>query len=81
MTGSVAVGATQPEVEADPVTAPSCRNTSLLMGSAGRLSNGRAKRATCLPIHLVRGAGAVGDSKQGQQLPSDFIPTVLQLSM
>ena len=46
MTGSVAVGATQPEDEADPVTAASCRKTSRLMGSAGRLSNGRAKRAT-----------------------------------
>ena len=35
MTGSVAVGATQPEDEADPDTAASC-----LMGSAGRLSKG-----------------------------------------
>ena len=46
MTGSVAVGATQPEDEADPVTAASCRKISRLMGSAGRLSNDRAKRAT-----------------------------------
>ena len=43
MTWSFAVGATQPEDEADPVTAASCRKTSRLMGSAGRLSNGRAK--------------------------------------
>ena len=46
MTGSVAVGATQPEEEADPDTAANCLKTSRLMGSAGRLSNGRAKRAT-----------------------------------
>ena len=81
MTGRVVDGATQPDVEAVPLVAASCRYTSLITGSAGRDSNGRAKRATWLPIHLVRGAGAVGDSKQGQQLPSDFMPTVLQLSM
>ena len=46
MTGSVAVGATQPEEETDPFTAASCRKTSRLMGFAGRLWNGRAKRAT-----------------------------------
>ena len=35
----------------------------LVLWSAGLLSKGRAKRATESPIHLVRGAGAVGDSK------------------
>ena len=42
------------------------------MESAGLLSKGRAKRATESPIHLVRGAGAVGDSKKGQELLSIF---------
>ena len=63
MTGSVAEGATQPEDVAKPGTAASCLKTSCLIGSAGLLSNGQAKRATLSPIHLVRGAGAVGDSK------------------
>ena len=74
-------GTTQPDVDAVPLETANCRKTSLLTGSAGLDSNGRAKQATWLPIHLVRGAGAVGDSKQGQQLPSDFMPTSLQLSM
>ena len=63
MTGRVVDGATQPDVEAVPGLAASCRNTSLLTGSVGLDSKGRAKQATCSPIHLVRGAGAVGDSK------------------
>ena len=46
MTGSVAEGATQPEDVATPDTAASGRKTSRLMGSAGLLSKGRAKRAT-----------------------------------
>ena len=46
VTGRVVVGAAQPEVEAVPGLAASCRNTSRLTGSAGRLSKGRAKRAT-----------------------------------
>ena len=46
MTGSVADGATQPEDEATPDAAASCRKTSRLMGSAGLLSKGQAKRAT-----------------------------------
>ena len=56
----VAVGATQPE---GPGRLANCRNSSRLTVSAGLLSKGRAKRATLSPIHLVRGAGAVGDSK------------------
>ena len=64
MVESVVDGATQPEVEAVPLEAANCRKTSLLTGSTGLASNGRAKRATWLPIHLVRGVGAVGDSKQ-----------------
>ena len=63
MAGRVAKGATQPKDVAKPGTAASCRKTSRLIGSAGLLSNGRAKRATVSPIHRVRGAGAVGDSK------------------
>ena len=46
MTGSVAEGATQPEDVANPGTSASCLKTSRLIGSAGLLSNGRAKRAT-----------------------------------
>ena len=46
VTGRVVDGATQPDVEAVPGLAASCRNTSRLTGSAGRLSKGRAKRAT-----------------------------------
>ena len=61
--GSVEDGATQPEVEAVPLVAANCRNTSRLTGSAGRDSKGQAKRATWLPRHLVRDADAVGDSK------------------
>ena len=41
----------------------SWRHTSRLTGSTGRDLNGRAKRATVLPRDLVRGVGAVGDSK------------------
>ena len=61
--GRVAEGAIQPEDVAGPGRAASCRKTSRLMLSVGLLSKGRAKRATESPIHLVRGAGAVGDSK------------------
>ena len=41
-----------------------------LVWSVGLLYKCQAKRATLSPIHLV--LGAVGDSKQGQELPSDF---------
>ena len=64
MVERVVDGATQPEVEAVPLEAANCRTTSLLTGSTGLASNGRAKRVTWLPIHLVRGVRAVGDSKQ-----------------
>ena len=64
MVGRVADGATQPEVEAVPLFSANCRNTSLLSGSTGLASKGRAKRATWLPRHLMRGVGGVGDSKQ-----------------
>ena len=70
--GRVADGATQSEVEAVPLFSANCLNTSLLTGSTGLASKGRAKRATWLPRHLVRGVGAVGDSKQDKQLPSDL---------
>ena len=56
-------GASQPEVVAAMLVSASWRKTSRLTGSTGRDSNGRAKRATVLPRHLVCGAGAVGDSK------------------
>ena len=59
----VAVGATQPEEEEEPALAASWRKTSRLTVSVGLLSKGLAKRATESPIHLVWGAGAVGDSK------------------
>ena len=72
MLGRAADGATQPEVEAVPLFSASCLNTSLLIGSTGLASKGRAKRATWLPRHLVHGVGAVGDSKQDKQLPSDL---------
>ena len=52
------------QVEAVPLVSANCLNTSLLTGSTGLASKGRAKRATWLPRHLVRGVGAVGDSKQ-----------------
>ena len=71
MLGRVADGATQPKVEAVPLLSASCLKTSLLIGCTGLASKGRAKRATWLPRHLVRGVGAVGDSKQDKQLPSD----------
>ena len=56
-------GASQPEVVAAMLVSASWRKTSRLTGSTGRDSNGRAKQATVLPRHLVRGAGAVGDRK------------------
>ena len=59
----VAVGATQPEEVEEPALAASWRKTSCLTVSVGLLSKGLAKRATESPIHLVRGAGAVRDSK------------------
>ena len=68
--GRAADGATQPEEVAVPLLSASCLKTSLLIGSTGLASKGRAKRATWLPRHLVRGVGAVGDSKQDKQLPS-----------
>ena len=58
MVGSVMDGATQPEVEAVPLVAASCLNTSRLTGSSGLDSKGRAKRATWVPRHLVRDADA-----------------------
>ena len=57
------VGVIQPEEEAAVQGSASWRYTSRLNGSTGRDSNGRAKRATVLPRHLVHGVGAVGDSK------------------
>ena len=72
MTGRVADGATQPEVEAVSRFAASCRNTSRQTGSVGLLSNGREKRAIGSPMTFVRGTGAVGDSKKEQQLLSVF---------
>ena len=54
----VVVGATQPEVELVPLATANCRNISLLTESTGLALNRRAKRATWLPRHLVRGAGA-----------------------
>ena len=50
------------------------RQRSRLVGSAGRLSKGRLKRATLWPRHLECGAGAGGDSKQRQELPSILRP-------
>ena len=72
MLGRAADGATQPEVEAVPLLSASCRNTSRLIGPTGLASKGRAKRATWLPRHLVRGVEAVGDSKKDKPLPSDL---------
>ena len=57
------VGAIQPEVVAAMLVSCSWLKDFCLAGSTGLASNGRAKRATVLPRHLVRGAGAVGDSK------------------
>ena len=54
-----AVGAIQPEF---PGCVASCWYSSRLTESAGS-QKGRLKRATLWPRHLVRGAGAVGDSK------------------
>ena len=69
--GSGAAGATQPEVELMPLGADANRlYRSLLTGSTGLTSNGRTKRATCSPMHLERGTGAVGDSKQEHKLLS-----------
>ena len=55
--GSTPVGAIQPEEAAVQLSA-SWRYASRLTGSTGCDSNGRAKRATWLPRHLVRGVGA-----------------------
>ena len=64
MSASTLDGAIQPEeVEAAVPTSASWRKTSRLTGSTGLASIGRAKRATVLPRHLVRGGGAVGDNK------------------
>ena len=49
----------------------SWRYSSRLTGSAGLASKGLKKRATCPPRHLVRSAGAVGDSKEDRTLLSD----------
>ena len=62
-TGSLVVGATQPTEDLGLLESAMHLKTSRLTGSAGLASNRRAKRATWLPMHLVRGAGAVGDSK------------------
>ena len=59
----VAVGATQQEAVEESARPASWRKTSHLTVSIGLLSKGLAKRATESPKHLVRGAGAVGDSK------------------
>ena len=56
------VGANQPVVAAVQISS-SWLKDFCLAGSTGLASKGRAKRATVLPRHLVRGAGAVGDSK------------------
>ena len=58
MVGSTPVGAIQPEEEAAVPWSASWQYTSRRTGSTGRDSKGRAKRATWLPIHLVRGVGA-----------------------
>ena len=64
MVGSTLVGANQPEEEeAAVLLSASWRYTSRLTGSTGLASIGRAKRATVLPRHLVRGGGTLGDSK------------------
>ena len=64
MSASTLNGAIQPEeVETAVPWSASWRYTSRLTGSTGLASIGRAKRATVLPRHLVRGVGAVGDSK------------------
>ena len=80
MVGRVADGATQPEVEAVPLFSANCQNTSLLTGFRGLASKGRAKRAAWLPRHLVRGVGAVGDSKQDNDYHLIFRPAILQLN-
>ena len=53
------VGANQPVVAAVQISS-SWLKDFCLAGSTGLASKGRA---TVLPRHLVRGAGAVGDSK------------------
>ena len=63
MLGRAADWANQTKEEAGPLFWAGCLNTSRLTGSTGLASKGRAKRATWLPRHLVRGVGAVGDSK------------------
>ena len=57
------VGANHPKVVAAVRLSISWLKDFRLAGSTGLASNGRAKRATVLPRHLVHGAGAVGDSK------------------
>ena len=57
------VGANQPKVVAAVQLSSSWLKDFCLAGSTGLASKGRAKRATVLPRHLVRGAGAVRDSK------------------
>ena len=52
------VGANQPKVVAAVQLSSSWLKDFCLAGSTGLASNGRAKRATVLPRHLVRGAGA-----------------------
>ena len=64
MIGRRTAGGVQPVVEAAVGLAANCRNTSIHTESPGLLSKGRAKRATGSPITLVRGGGAVGDSKK-----------------
>ena len=71
MEASVPVGATQPEVAAVQCSSASWRYSSRLTGSAGLASKGLKKRATCPLRHLVRSAGAVGDSKEDRTLLSN----------
>ena len=71
MEAKASVGATQPEVAAMLVSSASWRYSSRLTGSVGLASKGLKKRATCSPRHLVRSAGAVGDSKEDRTLLSE----------
>ena len=56
--GRVPEGAIQHEAAAMQGFSTSWRNTSRLTGSTGLASKGRAKRATWLSTHWVRGVGA-----------------------
>ena len=68
--GRVSEGAIQPEVAAVLGFSASWRNTSRLTGSTGLASKGRAKRATWLPTHLVRGIGTGhGDGRAPMYIP------------